>query len=397
MKYLSKLAFIYILSTSLFAQDRTELQQRKKKLVEEINFSNTVLKQTQKDKNLSYSQLKTLEQKIAIRNQLIRMIQSEIGALNEEIVLSQNASIQLSAQIDTLKREYAELIVRAYKSGMHFNRILFIFSSKNFNQAYKRITYISQIARYREQQAQQIKDKQERLEKVILVLEKQKEIKENLVKDKRSENNLLSQEQSQKSFSLAALSQKEKELKKALEDKNKQRKKIQKEIERIIAEELRKATETSSSKSFASTPEAIALSNTFTSNKGKLPWPVLKGLVISNYGKQKHPVLSGIYIENNGIEIATEAHSSCRAVFEGKVSSVLRLPNGTKAVMIRHGGYITVYSNLSEVFVEKEESIDTKQEIGLIYTSKQEKSTVVDFQLWKGSEKLNPQLWLMRK
>lgn len=397
MKFVIKIAIFFLVSSSIFAQDRAVLQERKKKLIEEIKFSNSVLKQTQKDKNLSYNQLKTLEQKIAIRNQLIRTIQSEIGYLNEEITLSNKQQEKLALELDSLKQVYAELIQQAYKTGRHFNRLLFLFSSKDFHQAYKRFTYIGQIARYREQQGVQIEQKQIALEKTILVLEKQKEIKENLVDDKRMENMVLSQEQSQQSVSLAALSQKEKELKKALEDKNKQRKKIQKEIERIIAEELRKATASNKSKNFASTPEAIALSNNFTSNKGKLPWPVLKGLVISKFGKQRHPVLAGIYVENNGIEIATEDHSACRSVFEGKVSSVLTLPNGTKAVMVRHGEYISVYSNLSEVYIEKGEELSTKQQIGLIYTSKQEGSTVVDFQLWKGSQKLNPQSWLMRK
>lgn len=397
MKFVIKIAIFLWVSSSVFAQDRAVLQERKKKLIEEINLSNSVLKQTQEDKNLSISQLKTLEQKIAIRNQLIRTIQSEIGYLNQEIVLSNKQSDLLTQELDSLKQNYAKLLKQAYKTGKHFNRILFLFSSKDFHQAYKRFTYLGQIARYREYQAKLIGEKKEALAKTILVLEKQKSIKENLVDDKRAENSLLSQEKSQQSVSLAVLAEKEKELKRALEEKKKQRKKIQKEIERIIAEELRKATASNNKKSFASTPEAIALSKNFTSNKGKLPWPVLKGLIISKFGKQKHPVLAGVYVENNGVEIATENHSACRAVFEGKVSSILTLPNGTKAIMIRHGEYISVYSNLSEVYVDKGEAVSTKQQLGLIFTSVQEGSTVVDFQLWKGSQKLNPQSWLMRK
>ena len=379
------------------AQDRTELQKRKKQLLEEIQLSNKVLKQTQKDKDVSYHQLKTLKQKIAIRSQLIRTIQKEVGYIKEEVELSQKQKLVLEQELDSLKVDYAYLVQQAYKSSRHFNRLLFLFSSRDFQQAYKRATYIRQISQYRKFQAQAINEKQIALEKSIIVLEKQKEIKQNLIDEKRVEYELFNQEQAQQSISLATLSEKEKELKKALEEKKKQRKKIQKEIERIIAEELKKATNPGKANSFASTPEAIALSNSFSSNKGVLPWPVAKGLVISKFGKQKHPILTGVSIENNGIEIATEAHSSCRSIFDGKVSSVLTMPNGTKVVMVRHGEYISVYSNLSEVSIEKGEELSTKEQIGLVYTSKQEGSTVIDFQLWKSSQKLNPQYWLMKK
>jgi len=379
------------------AQDRSELQKRKKQLLEEIQLSNDVLKQTQKNKDLSLHQLKTLKQKIAIRSQLIRTIQKEVSYIKEEIELSQRQRSLLEQDLDSLKVDYAYLIQQAYKSSRHFNRLLFLFSSRDFQQAYKRATYIRQISQYRQFQAQAINKKQTDLEKSILVLKKQKEIKQNLIDDKRVEKDLLNQEQAQQSVSLAALSEKEKELKKALEEKKKKRKKIQKEIERIIAEELKKTSDSGSANRFASTPEAIALSKSFSTNKGKLPWPVAKGLVISKFGKQKHPILSGVTIENNGIEIATESHSPCRSIFEGKISSILTMPNGIKVIMIRHGEYISVYSNLSEVYVEKGEELSTKEEIGLVYTSKQEGSTVIDFQLWRGSEKLNPQSWLMKK
>ena len=141
----------------------------------------------------------------------------------------------------------------------------------------------------------------------------------------------------------------------------------------------------------------MKLSNSFSTNKGSLSWPVSKGLIISKFGKQKHPVLAGVNVENNGIEIATEPQSTCRSIFNGKVSSILTMPNGTKVVMIRHGEYISVYSNLGEVFIQKGQEVATKENLGLVYTSKQEGSTVIDFQLWKSSQKLNPQLWLMKK
>ena len=397
MKLFVKICFVLVTCSSLFAQSRKELQKRKMELLEEIELSNSVLDQTLNAKNVSVHQLKALKQKIAIRSQLIRTIQKEVGYIKEEIELSTRQQELLENDLDSLKSTYAVLLEQAYKSSRHFNRLLFLFSSNDFQQAYKRLFYIRQISKYRMHQAAEIEEKSLDLEKSIVVLKNQKAIKQNLISDKRLENQLLNQEQAEESASLATLAEKAKDLKKDLKVKRSKRKKIQKEIERIIAEELRKVNNSGSNKAFASTPEAIALSKSFTSNKGKLPWPVAKGLVISKFGKQKHPVLSGVLIENNGIEIATESHSTCRAVFNGKVSSILSMPNGIKVVMVRHGEYISVYSNLSEVYVEKGEELSTKSPIGIVLTSQQDGSTVVDFQLWKASTKLNPQKWLMRK
>lgn len=379
------------------AQEKAKLQERKKLLLEEIQFSNKVLEQTKKEKDVSFHQLKTLKQKIAIRSQLIRTIQKEVGYIKKEIELIQNEKLLLELELDSLKVNYAYLIQQAYKSRKHFNRLLFLFSSRDFQQAYKRLSYMRQISQYRLSQANTISVKQAELDDNIFILKKQKSIKQNLIDNKQIEYELYNKEQAQEAVSLAALSEKEKELKKALEEKKNQRKKIQKEIERIIADELKKVANSSSIKKFASTPEAIKLSNSFNSNKGGLPWPVSKGLVISKFGKQKHPILAGVSIENNGVEIATEAQSACRSIFKGKVSSILTMPNGTKVVMIRHGEYISVYSNLGEVFIEKGQEVSTKENIGLVYTSKQEGATVIDFQLWKSSQKLDPQSWLMKK
>lgn len=379
------------------AQEKARLKERKKLLLEEIQFSNKVLQQTKKEKDVSFHQLKTLKQKIAIRAQLIRTIQKEVGYINEEIQLNQNEKLDLELELDSLKTNYAFLIQQAHKSRKHFNRILFLFSSRDFQQAYKRASYMRQISQYRLSQADMISVKQAELENSIMILKKQKSIKQNLIENKQLEYELYNKEQAQEIISLAALSEKEQELKKGLEEKKIQRKKIQKEIERIIADELKKASNTNATIDFASTPEAIKLSNSFITNKGSLPWPVSKGLIISKFGKQKHPVLSGVNIENNGIEIATEPQGICRSIFNGKVSSILTMPNGKKVVMIRHGEYISVYSNLSEVFIERGQEVGTKENIGVVYTSKQEGSTVIDFQLWKSSQKLNPQLWLMKK
>ena len=397
MKLFAKILLILVLCNNLLAQEKAKLQERKKLLLEEIQFSNEVLEQTKKEKDISYHQLKALKQKIAIRSELIQTIKKEVGYINQEIELNQNEKLRLELELDSLKINYAYLIQQAYKSRKHFNRILFLFSSRDFQQAFKRASYMRQISEYRLSQADIISGKKTELQKSIMILNKQKSIKQNLIQNKQLEYEVYNKEKAQEAISLAALSEKEKELEMSLEAKKVQRKKIQKEIERIIADELKKTSTTNAKTNFASTPEAIKLSNSFSTNKGALPWPVSKGLIISRFGKQKHPVLAGVNIENNGIEIATEPQGLCRSIFNGKVSSILTMPNGTRVVMIRHGEYISVYSNLGEVFVEKGQEIGTKENIGVVYTSKQEGSTVIDFQVWKGSQKLNPQFWLMKK
>ena len=208
---------------------------------------------------------------------------------------------------------------------------------------------------------------------------------------------LFDEEQVAKSIGLDALSNKEKQLRQGVAEKNLKKEKIQNEIQRIITEELKKRKENNKKTNFANTPESRALSKSFTSNKAILPWPVSKGLVISKFGKQKHPILKNISIENNGIEIATESNSVCRSIFDGAVSSILTMPNGTKVIMIRHGEYISVYSNLSECYVEKGDLVKTKDHLGVVFTSKSEGSTVIDFQLWQGAHKVNPESWLMKK
>ena len=371
MKLFIKILLLLILCNNLIAQEKARLQERKKLLLEEIQFSNKVLEQTKKEKDVSFHQLKTLKHKIAIRSQLIRTIQKEVEYINQEIELNQNEKLRLELELDSLKINYAYLIQQAYKSRKHFNRILFLFSSRDFQQAYKRASYMRQISQHRLSQADVISAKKAQLQKSIMILNKQKSIKQNLIENKQLEYELYNKEQAQEVISLAALSEKEKELK--------------------------KAAKTNATIDFGSTPEAKKLSNSFSTNKGGLPWPVSKGVIISKFGKQKHPVLAGVNIENNGIEIATEPQGLCRSIFNGNVSSVLTMPNGTKVVMIRHGEYISVYSNLGEVFIEKGQEVETKENIGIVYTSKQEGSTVIDFQIWKSSQKLNPQLWLMKK
>ena len=256
MKLFAKILLLLLLCNNLMAQEKARLQERKKLLLEEIQFSNKVLEQTKKEKDVSFHQLKTLKQKIAIRAQLIRTIQ-KVGYINQEIQLNQNEKLGLELELDSLKINYSYLIQQAYKAENILTAFLFLFSSRDFQQAYKRASYMRQISQYRLSQANIVSEKQAELQNSIMILKKQKSIKQNLIENKQAEYELYNKEQAQEAISLAALSEKEKELKKSLEAKKIQRKKIQKEIERIIADELKKATSTSAAIDFASTPKQL--------------------------------------------------------------------------------------------------------------------------------------------
>ena len=374
-----------------------ELQKRKKKLLEEIQLTNQMLEQTKKEKSFSLNQLKTLKQKIEIRSQLIRTMQKELDFIKDERSLSLRQKKLLELDLEALKDDYALMIEQSHRSSRHFNRLLFLFSSRDFQQAYKRFAMIKQISEYRKSRATKIEFKQEEIKQNLARLKKYTKIKEQLIQNTKYEKLLFDEEQVAKSIGLDALSNKEKQLRQGVAEKNLKKEKIQNEIQRIITEELKKRKENNKKTNFANTPESRALSKSFTSNKAILPWPVSKGLVISKFGKQKHPILKNISIENNGIEIATESNSVCRSIFDGAVSSILTMPNGTKVIMIRHGEYISVYSNLSECYVEKGDLVKTKDHLGVVFTSKSEGSTVIDFQLWQGAHKVNPESWLMKK
>ena len=279
---------------------------------------------------------------------------------------------------------------------------MFIFASKDINQAYKRLKYIQQYSEYRKSQANEIVKTQATLEEKINDLTQTNEEKTILVSMEEQEKQNLAIEKAEQENIVQKLQGKEQELKKQLKKKEAAKRKMQKAIQRIIEEEIRKAREAAkksgkTSKGFPMTPEALKLSNSFASNKGKLPWPVKQGVITAQFGKHPHPVLAGIVINNNGIDISTTKGSTSRAIFNGVVSSVAIIPGEGKVVMVRHGEYLSVYSYMSEVFVSKGDKIDIKQDLGVLINEAGKSKTQVHLEIWKGMTKLNPKYWIFRK
>jgi septal ring factor EnvC (AmiA/AmiB activator) len=290
------------------------------------------------------------------------------------------------------------MIYYAYKNRSSFDRLMYIFAASDFNQAFKRLKYFQQYANYRKTQAELIIKTQEDIRATIRDLENHRQERLDLMASLKEERDQLTSTRQQQNSTYNILTQKEKDLAITIREKEKAATKLQKEIERIIAEEIRLASEkegTTKTGTFALTPMEMELSASFEENRGALPWPLEKGIISSTFGEHDHPVLKQVKTKNNGIDILTDESSKARAIFNGEVTRVVNIPNYNYVVMIRHGEYLSVYSNLSEVIVQNGQKINTKQELGTIYTDKKESKTELHFELWKGKTLLNPALWLV--
>ncbi|HOW24067.1 MAG TPA: peptidoglycan DD-metalloendopeptidase family protein [Bacteroidales bacterium] len=401
---LSGIMVIFLLGNSAFLNaqvtEKENLQQKKSEIEKEIEYTSKLLEETQKNKQSSLNELAVINRKINRREELIRTIADELSVLDGQILENQQSLGELDAELKQLKDEYARMIYLAFLNRGAYDRLMFLFSARNFNQAYQRMKYMQQYSDYRKQQAALIVEKQNELTAMTREIEQQKADKESLLSAKEKELIRLDSEKNDKSVTLTRLGQKESELRKTLKEKEAAARKLQQAIEKIIAEEIRKSNEMmnsrtgSSSATFALTPEERELSNTFAANMGKLPWPTERGVISSPFGEHPHPVLKGIKVKNNGIDILTSSGSPARAIYAGEVSRIIAVPKYHNVVIIRHGEFLSVYSNLDEVMVSKGDKVVTKQVIGSIQTDESSSRTELHFELWKGKELQDPLQWI---
>lgn len=415
---------------------KVKLQERKEKLEQEIHNTNKLLNQTQKNKEANLNQLYLINKKINHREDLIQAIGQEVNGLDGQIGGLSDTIYRLTVTLSNLKSEYAKLIYSTFKNRNAYSRLMFIFSSRNFNQAYKRLKYLQQYTEYRKSQAVVIQNTQHLLGKKKSELELQKSSKLTLKQRQELEKNELALEKSQKDKTIQNLSKQEKNLLRKLKEKEAAVSKLQNAIENLIADEIRKANEekakkaaTASAKknseaskkgtpekstsavtgkttakpppaekgtSMSSNPEEVALSNDFSGNRGRLPWPVEKGTISATFGEHPHPEFKNIVVKNNGIDISTSTGAKARSVFDGVVSSVMSIANMHYVVIIRHGDYLTVYSNLKEVSVKKGDKVKARQSIGIVFTDPDDDKTQLHFEIWHGTALQNPAAWIGR-
>lgn len=401
-KRMKKILLISFLLINILAlgQTKEELERRKRQNYKDIKFTNELLKQTKQKRDVSYNRLLLISSKINTRKELINNINSEIELINYKLKVNQDILIELNDDLKKLKNEYARMIYYSYLQKNAYNKLMFILAAEDFNMAFRRLKYFQQYSQHRKKQAELIVKTKNEIKTQVELLEIMKAEKSSLILDKQVENKALFAEKTEQDKSLKKIKIEEKKLRKKLKKQYRVAQNLQKEIERIIEEEARKAAarlKNSSAGFFKLTPEEKLIATNIEKNKKHLPWPTKRGIITGSFGEHPHPIIKGVKIKNDGIDIATNTGAIARSIFDGTVSRIITVPGAHKTIIIRHGNYLTVYSNLKEVIVRQGDKVKTKQTIGVIYTDKiNENKTVLQFQIWKENKKLNPEYWLAK-
>lgn len=427
------------------------LQQRKAQLQDEIDLANSILKKTRSDKQLTLTQVRALEQKVRARESLIRTIDSEVRSLDGAIGQQKLAISQMDQEIQVLKDKYAGMLRAAQKRRTYKQQWAFVFSAESVSQALKRLYFLRQYARFRSNQVMAIKNLQLKKSEQIGVLAAQKDQKKVLLGQEVQQKQVLVQEKSVREKAVAQLSKQESKIAGDIKKKRGELQKLERQIQGLIADEMRKSREkaereallkeaaqvglvagtdfndrtpivqlrkliaerrkttnnpapagaaslaSTSSASFSLTPEAQLVSKNFEANRGRLPWPVERGIVLQGFGENPVAGTTGVTIKNPGIDIATGSGSEARAVFEGEVSTIIPIPGANRAVLVKHGQYFTVYSNLVSVYVKAGQKVTTKQALGKVADDPDSGEAVLHFELWKDTYNQDPSYWILRK
>lgn len=427
-----------LLSGTVSGQTRSSLETRRKKLQRDIEYTNRLLRENQKKQKTSVAQLQKIEHSIRQRTRLISTIEQEIQLLNAEIDSNLAYIRILEIDLEILRADYAQMVVNAYLYRKTSNRWISVLSAKGVGQAIRRALYHERVSELRRAKAAHIRQTWQMLEEHIALLEQNREQKAENLREINAQTDSLEAEKAERERQVTELRSKENELMAAIRKKQAESEQLTRKINEIIQRELaearRKAEEearrkkeeeekrraaaassgntggsggaggtgrpggTSPSKPAETreTPAIASLSRDFASNRGKLPWPVERGVVVGKFGRHPHPVFSHVEIQRDGVDIGTDKNASVRAVFKGEVSTVIRMPGYEHVVIIRHGTYLTVYGNLEQVIVKKGDAVQTRQRIGTAYHDEETGRTTVHFRVMAGEVPENPELWMAK-
>ncbi|WP_255320951.1 murein hydrolase activator EnvC family protein [Capnocytophaga cynodegmi] len=404
------LLFPFFLSAQTKQKD---LENRKKAIIEQIKQMSELRAQQTKQRKSTILQIEEANEKIQARTRLIQITQQQANLISKEIDDNEKSLTTLQKELKFHKQEYAKLIKQSYKSKSSQNRLMFLLSSESFWQVYKRFSYMKQYAEYRKKQVNEIQTKSEKIKQINNELVIQRNEKNVVLEENRKEEQTLLQEKKELEVLATNIRQKERNYEKQIREKQKQADAIDREIQKLIrlaiieANKREKAlnskgkdkTEsqamTSGEISFVLTPESKKVANNFEANKGNLVWPVVKGYKSQGFGTYSDPVYPDVKHYNNGVTIATEKGAEARSVFEGEVSAIQSIPGSNKVVQVRHGNYISIYYNLTDVYVKKGDKVKTKEALGKIFTDSNGK-TEMKFFLYKNTTRLNPEYWIHR-
>ncbi|MFL2613006.1 MAG: murein hydrolase activator EnvC family protein [Flavobacteriaceae bacterium] len=388
---------LVIIQAQQTSKKQKELEAQRLRLKKEIKQINSILFNNIKIRKSALTQVEDLQVKLNVRLELIKVTNEQANLLTTRISINERNISTNRLELRNLKDEYANLIQKSYESKSLQNRLMFLFSSESFLQAYKRVQYLKQYASYRRKQGKAIANKTKLLQELNQTLNNEKAEKILLIEENRLVQQQIEKDaQDQKSL-IKTLERKQTSLASQISKKEKQQKAIDREINRLIREAIaasNKALGKKRKKTFQLTPEAKLIADNFKANKGRLPWPLEKGVVVQGFGRQRHPVVKTTTIQSNGVILATEPLAQVRAVFEGEVMSVIVIKGSNPSVLIRHGNFITLYTNLAKLYVTKGEKVNAKQAIGEVFTNQQTGKTQFQFGIFNNVDALNPKEWV---
>lgn len=423
MESVNKIIILLIcsLSSSLFAQSTSEkLQKEQARLESNIANTKMLLEKTKSNTNASFNELKLINNQIKYREDLMRNYDNQIRAAELKIIEKQGKTKELTEHIETLKSQYKELLIYAYKHRNKYGKMMYIFSSDSYYEAIKRSKYLEKIQDVLQKQFLVIDQNKKLISSEIAAIQKEKRYKAEVIEQKKVERAEIAQDQVKKEQLYNSLRIQETELTAKLRKEETERENLKAKVKNAIRTEIAEAeakrkkvasaaikkaegtgtpvAETKAKVDLEETKEVALMSKSFEGNKGKLPWPVEKGTITEGFGKNPHPSLPNVYTNNNGIDISAPKNAQIRAIFEGEVTSILNIPGAGKVVILKHGNYRTVYSNLQNVYVAKGAKVTTKQVVGSLLTKDGQNVSVAHFEIHQvvGSavNSLNPSLWI---
>ncbi len=394
-------SLLCMVPTNAQTNEQKVLEAKRERLQNEIREINRLLFAEKKQRGTVLDQMEALDKKINVRQQLIQVTNQQSNLLNRKINANIRNIAKLKDDLQTLKQEYGTMIRKSYQNRAQRNRLMFLFSAENFFQAFKRLQYMKQYTDYRREQGEMILEKTDELTRLNKDLTEERKVKEVLLAQNRKAKNQLMREIKAQKELLGSIRKNESKYAAAIESKQREARKIDKQIEELIRNAIaasnKRAGKTGTGvNKFVLTPEATIVANNFSANKGKLIWPVEKGIKSQGFGVYKDAVYPGIKHQSNGVIITTEQGAKARAIFEGEVIAILSVPGGNKGVQIKHGNFISTYYNLSDLFVRKGDRVAAKTELGTVYTNRSNGQTRLKFYLYKDTSKLNPEDWVYR-
>jgi len=388
------LLLIVLISSSVSSQTKQDLENQKKQIQEDIKKIELKLKTNSKQKKLIVSNAEDINYKIKLQQNLINNINSQLNLILREIDRNENRLSDLKQRELILKDELSKMLLSAYKKKSNLNKLMFVFSSTSFQQAYKRIQYFKQYANFQSKTLSKIKINSNDIKNVIVVLDSQKTNKKLLIDENEEIKRDLSIEYTGLNNLIAEVNKNQRKYSAEIKQKQKLTREIDKKIQRLIEEALAKAKKKDGR--FELTEEAKLISKNFNANKGKLPSPVIRGSVVLGFGKQPHPIVKTTTIQSNGVRIRTSSDVEARTIFNGVVYSIIKSKNNTHTILIQHGNFFTVYKNLSDIYVKKGDKLKTKDSIGKIATDPLNGQTILSFSIFNNGIPQNPRFWIYK-